>query len=355
MSRLPRSLALAAVLGLSAPPSATAAIFCVGDGPALQNALTQAATNGEDDEIRLRPGTYTMGSGTTAFTYTSSEAFRLVISGGWQTVGAIPCGLPAADPNLTVLSGAGSRRVMSLASSNTSSAADLEVRILTIRDGSGFGYGGIRAETVGGDVALDRLIVRNNTAAGTDSTGGILVPAARRVDVTNSLLLNNVCATGWCAARLASTTTNLWAIGFNHNTVARNGCPANGCLMGGVHFGGTAAADISNNAFSANGAEQADFTNPNCHLRSNMIGGYRGTPAFVAGIVDPKDPGFVNPAGDNYRLRPDSPLLDAGEPNVDGSALDLDGRPRPNGAGFDIGAYELPYLILKDGFEASSP
>lgn len=94
--------------------TASAAIFCVSAGPSLQNALTQAATNGQNDEIRLRPGTYTMGSGTTAFTYTSSEAFRLVVSGGWQTVGAIPCALPAADPNLSVLDGVNQRRVMDL-------------------------------------------------------------------------------------------------------------------------------------------------------------------------------------------------------------------------------------------------
>jgi hypothetical protein len=352
MPRLSTALTLLVALGVGTP-TASAAIFCVSDGPSLQNALTQAANNNDHDEIRLRAGTYTMSSGTTAFTFNSAEAFRLVMSGGWQTLGFNSCAFALTDPNLTVLSGATSRRVMSLATSNASSAADLEVRNLTIRDGNGPGFGGVRAESVGGSITLDRLIIRNNIGTGTDGTGGILVPATRRVDVTNNLLLDNSCVTGGCAARLASTTTNLWAIMFNFNTVARNRCPSNGCLMGGVHFGGSAATNISNNAFIANSAEQAHFANPDCHLRYNLIGGYRGTPTLVVGNLDPDDPGFVNPAGDNYRLRPDSPLLDAGEPFMDGSAIDLDGRARPNGAGDDIGAYELPYVILKDGFEAS--
>jgi hypothetical protein len=341
-------LLLAAALVL--PEAAGAAIFCVGDGPSLQNALTQAATNGEHDEIRLRSGTYTMSSGTTAFTFNSAEPFRLVISGGWQTLGAIPCAIASRDPNLSVLDGGNQRRVLDLRSTSATPPADIEVRNLTIRRGIGAGFGGIRAESIVAFIVLDRLIVRDNHATTAGSPGGILVPAVRRIDVRNSLILGNTCVGGPCAARLASTTTNLPAITFTFNTIARNRCTVLGCEMPGVAFDGTATCDITNNAFRDAG-NHADFFNPNCHLRRNMIGGYGGTPASVMGTIDPDDPGFVDPVNDNFRLRQDSPLVDAGERFVDGEEMDLDGNARPNGRGNDIGAYELQYMVFADGFE----
>jgi len=66
------------------------------------------------------------------------------------------------------------------------------------------------------------------------------------------------------------------------------------------------------------------------------------------------DPLFINPAGGDYRLRPDSPSIDSGT-SIDAPSTDLDGKPRPNdipGVGrdgpgaFDMGAYE--YMTIKN-------
>jgi parallel beta-helix repeat protein len=64
----------------------------------------------------------------------------------------------------------------------------------------------------------------------------------------------------------------------------------------------------------------------------------------VAGVL------FENAASADYRLRATSPAVDAGETRVDVPS-DIVGTLRPQGAGFDIGAYEFSDLIFADGFE----
>ncbi|MFL6141654.1 MAG: choice-of-anchor Q domain-containing protein [Labedaea sp.] len=54
---------------------------------------------------------------------------------------------------------------------------------------------------------------------------------------------------------------------------------------------------------------------------------------------------FVDPAADDYHLAPGSPAIDAGTA-TQAPATDLDGNPRPQGDGFDIGAYEFTVAVL---------
>ncbi len=54
---------------------------------------------------------------------------------------------------------------------------------------------------------------------------------------------------------------------------------------------------------------------------------------------------FVNPTSDDYHLLPTSPARDTGTAML-APAFDLDGHPRPFGAAFDVGAYELGSLEL---------
>ena len=54
------------------------------------------------------------------------------------------------------------------------------------------------------------------------------------------------------------------------------------------------------------------------------------------------DPGFLTLEGGDYRLRPDGLGVDAGEQSLVplDLLLDLDGNPRVQGSGVDVGAYE---------------
>jgi hypothetical protein len=54
---------------------------------------------------------------------------------------------------------------------------------------------------------------------------------------------------------------------------------------------------------------------------------------------------FQYPTGNNFHLRPDSPAIDSGAVLSDVPG-DLEGNPRPQGSGYDIGAYEYTAIAF---------
>lgn len=59
---------------------------------------------------------------------------------------------------------------------------------------------------------------------------------------------------------------------------------------------------------------------------------------------------YVAPASGDFHLRAGSPALDAGLA-LGAVTMDLEGTPRPLGAGWDVGAYEGLAVLFADGFE----
>jgi hypothetical protein len=77
--------------------------FCVSNASQLHDALTEAATNGEDDIIRVEKGTYTGN-----FVYDSFEGKSLTLIGGF----APNCDTQTLDPSNTILDGNDADRVL---------------------------------------------------------------------------------------------------------------------------------------------------------------------------------------------------------------------------------------------------
>ncbi|HEY5090237.1 MAG TPA: choice-of-anchor Q domain-containing protein [Polyangia bacterium] len=71
---------------------------------------------------------------------------------------------------------------------------------------------------------------------------------------------------------------------------------------------------------------------------NNLLDGAGAAPPYLTGSVSGA-PLFANAAGGDFHLTPQSPAVDHGKTTA--APTDVDGNPRPQGAAFDIGAYEL--------------
>ena len=131
--------------------------FCVKTSAELQNALTAAASNGEDDIIKVVRGTY-IGN----FVFDSYEGKSLSLLGGYSS----DCASRILDPATTVLDGNFLGRVLFL---NNASAGDLYVEGFKIRRGNTLeNGGGIYAASffygMAGDITITDNILLDNTA-----------------------------------------------------------------------------------------------------------------------------------------------------------------------------------------------
>ncbi len=99
----------------------------------LQNALDMARTNGQDDVIYLRQGTYSTGSGPFSYGSSGNDSKAVSLLGGWNT------GFTArsSDPSLTLLDGGGATRVLEVIADVAGVSIDFSIEGLTIQNGYG--------------------------------------------------------------------------------------------------------------------------------------------------------------------------------------------------------------------------
>ena len=353
---------LLACLGTAAlllAPAARAAVFCVGDATELQNALNTADSNGVDDTIRIKPGTYSVGNADVdvAFTYSTSQNNALTLSGGWFDSGMFECVSPAGDPTDTVLTGNNLRRVLQMSGAAGSTGA-IAVQKLTIRDGNSEFNGGLVLGGVAGfagNLLVDRVYFVSNSA--TETTGAAAISTDGTVTIRNSWIDNNNAGEniGGVLVRVDHTNSTETRAFVANNTVTGNYCTGASCVTGGLSVTGTARFAIFNNAFYITSDAEIRLAATSV-LFNNFVQALDGDPIASGGNINPVSPGFVNAGAEDFRLLSTSPLVNAGTDDFDTDAFDpgtfdFDGNPRVNDGQYDIGAFENQNAVFKDGFE----
>ena len=199
--------------------------------------------------------------------------------------------------------------------------ADPTIAHNIIRDNSANMGGGITSES-GSLPRVTETVIEGNSAAPTGGGKGGAIAC-----FSGSVILENCLITGNNSSDYAISGINSAATKIINCTIADNG-PAG---IGGFSTSWPFAVEVRNSILRNSGAEIDPGTVATISY-SDVEGGFTGV-----GNID-VDPQFVDSAAD-YHLTAASGCIDAGA--IESSITsDLDGRPRPVGVGWDMGAYE---------------
>ncbi len=289
---------------------------------AVQNALPNRS------QIVLAPGTY---AGYISITSVDTSAPAITIHGGGATL------KPVAGSDLgTIYVGNVATTMRDLTfednqngggTSVTCSSAPCSVTNVKVNGVSGFqvginmtlnnveiinAYNGIDI-TNGAHLLMDRVSIHGGV-------NGILVPGAATdspiVSISN-LLLYDLTGTALGAATVTGT--------IQFATIARNA--ANGSSPAVVHC--SAGLTIQSSVlWTANGQLPLEG---GCSVTNSIVG------PVTVGANENTDPLFLDEAHRDFHLSAASPAIDK---LASGPATDLDGTARPQGARFDLGAFE---------------
>jgi hypothetical protein len=155
------------LLGLSTAASIQARSFCVGTTNELRRALLDAETNGEDDLIRIKTGTYDADTASVVAYFRFAQNHALTLRGGYRDVGTSPCAALGSNPRVTIVTGSSSRRPVEVFGTAGMSAR-VTLQNFTVLGGDADRGGGIEVwceDGFAGDVTIERVHFIGNRAA----------------------------------------------------------------------------------------------------------------------------------------------------------------------------------------------
>lgn len=343
-----------------------AAVYCATNATDLQNMLNAAALSADDDEIRLRPGTFGAVGGADGFTYVSASEGALTISGNWFGSQALPnaCVEQKDIQNVTWVSGNGQRRALTV-SMQSMAPGVLRIEKVTFENGlsalSTFG-GCVSIASAYGTVQLEQNIFSNCVAPLGD--GGGLMLQAKAATLRGNIFHFNAARRGGAAY----IEGRGGALVINNNTIADNLAEGLAGASGGLQFsksgldGASTAVWASNNIIWGNAAGtdryDIDVTGLSANaavLRYNHLGAIKGTPAPSSSNTTTGDPSFVSSRREfwsDYATTGVSVARNSGNNSPAGglTTVDINGHKRVQGSTVDRGAFEVDELF-GNGFD----
>jgi hypothetical protein len=222
------------------------ATFDVDNPSEFQNALTAAASNGQDDIINVAAGSYSV---TATLQYDSDENYALAINGAGSTT--------------TILDGGSAVRILSITTSLTN--AQVTIQDLGLQNGATTeSGGGLQINVASASIVLRNCQVNDCAATGGDSVGGgaNLTTDTGDITVTASIFRHNTSSgnVGGLFTGTNSGTINLNNCTFDQNHVTNTGGSTYFGDGGGamVYSGGISQINIRGNTFTSNVASGGD-------------------------------------------------------------------------------------------------
>ena len=341
--------------------SASAVTYCVDDAADLQAKLNLAAGSVDDDEIRLRIGLFAATGGADGFVYVSSNSGDLTISGSWQGSAINPTGCVSQyEGNHSWVDGDANRRALTI---SMTSATPGVVKIEKLEFSAGTsalgGIGGCVSIVSQGEVVISRNTFYGCVAPLGD--GGGLFLQAQSAHIVSNQMFDNAGRRG--AALFVEARGGTFYV--NNNTLTANVAEGLAGASGGIQFvssglnGGSSVVYASNNVFWGNSAgtdrydiDISGLSASAATLSYNHIGRLKGTPSGLSSNTTSGDPLFVDPAGNDYSLKPASIARNSGNASALGGVgtFDIEGKKRVQGAAVDRGAIEFDELF-GNGFD----
>jgi uncharacterized repeat protein (TIGR02543 family) len=233
------------VIVLFSPFIASAATFCVDTSQELQDALTTAQSNSQNDTIQIVQGTYTGN-----FVYESTQSHSLTIQGGY-TAG---CASRVVNASNTVLDANSTGRVLML--NSPSATATYIVNGITLTHGELFYENpadyepgaGLYVDTQSGSLSLTNSIIIDNTTVNSQG-GGIYVTNAESVEITNATFTRNTSAAAGGAGGGIYIQGVTGTINLDNNSFT-DGWAFDG--SGGIEISALGTINVTNNTFTGN-------------------------------------------------------------------------------------------------------